>query len=559
MGVPLRDGLGAVRGVLCVTDTEPLHSSSALTSLMHTFAARAEGELQRRQRETELRRRSAELARSQRIARIGSWHWDPATNEIAWSDEQFRVYGMSPGEFRPTYDAWMALIHPEDRATVQATLASAIAAHRTQLQNEFRILRPDGTIAWIATIGEVEYSPDGRPLGADGVDQDVSERKSLEAQLRQSQKMEAVGLLAGGVAHDFNNLLTVIRGNADFLLGALPDASQAWADAEEVRAAADRAAALTRQLLAFSRRQVLQPRVLEVDDVVAGVEKLLRRVIGEDIRLGVRMEAGPAPVLIDPGQLEQVLLNLAVNARDAMQGGGALEIVTRRVDGAVLPRRIAAPHGAVVIGVRDTGHGMDEATLARAFEPFFTTKEAGHGTGLGLATVFGIVEQSGGTVWLESTVGVGTSVMVALPVADVATAARVRPPDLVGPRGDGLVMVVEDDDSVRSLARRTLVRAGYGVIEARSGREALRLWDAQGEQVPQALVTDVVMPDMGGIALAQALRERHPSLPILFLSGYAAGHGSPADVGAPSAFVEKPFATDALLAAVASLLQPAPR
>ncbi len=559
LGVPLFGDGGAQRGMLCLLHDAPLPASPALSSMVATFAARAAGELARRRAELMLRERTADLERAQRIARVGGWRWDPATGANEWSEEQYRIHGQSPDAFVPTYEGWVTIVHPDDRDAVQATLARAIADRRPDVAYEFRIVRPDGAIAHVATRAELAYDADGRCVACIGTDQDVTERRSLEAQLRQSQKMEAIGLLAGGVAHDFNNLLTVIRGNADFLLSELEDRWQSWADAEEIRAAADRAAGLTRQLLAFSRRQVMQARVIDVDDTVRGIEKLLRRVIGEDIALTVRTEAAGAPVLADPGQVEQVLLNLAVNARDAMPEGGALVVATARAPLDALPphRRIDAPHGVVLLSVRDTGVGMDEATASRAFEPFFTTKGAGHGTGLGLATVFGIVEQSGGTVWMESAPGRGTAVVVALPVTDAVPTPAPRAAPADGPTGEGLIMVVEDDDAVRSLARRTLVRAGYAVVEARTGREALRHWEDAGAPLPQALVTDVVMPDMGGVALAHALRERHPSLPVLFLSGYArtADGTSPLDLGGAVEFVEKPFATEALLGALATLLQ----
>ena len=363
----------------------------------------------------------------------------------------------------------------------------------------------------------------GAVVGVLGVYQDVTDRRRLEEQYRQAQKMEAVGRLAAGVAHDFNNLLTVINGYADILLATVPEADPAHPLVDEVRKAGDRAAGLTRQLLAFGRKQLFQQRILDLGSLVAGLAGMLRRVIGEDVTLTVRSDPDLLPVTADPGQIEQVLMNLAVNARDAMPAGGTLTIETRNVftpaDGAGGPGT-ARGGPAVLLAVSDTGTGMTDEVKARAFEPFFTTKEKGKGTGLGLATVYGIVRQSGGSVEFDSRIGAGTTFRVYLPAAAGQAPSADRPlPEAAVPRGTETLLLVEDDDEVRRLALRVLRAGGYAVLDAAGGHDALRAAGACGAPI-DLLVTDVVMPGMGGRELAERLRAGRPGLPVLYLSGY---------------------------------------
>jgi signal transduction histidine kinase/CheY-like chemotaxis protein len=451
-------------------------------------------------------------------------------------------------------------IVPPERHGEEAELLRLVAAGEHVTQREVDRVRRDGTRVPVALTLSPIRDATGAVVAVSSIIRNVAERRRLEGELRQAQKMEAIGRLAGGIAHDFNNLLTAIRGNADLLLGELAPDTQARADVDEIRRAADRAAGLTRQLLAFSRKQVLQPRVLDVDEVVAGVDRLLCRVIGEDVRLRTLLRAGAGRVLADPGQLEQVLLNLAVNARDAMPGGGTLTIGTRLVPAPALPAPAAtlrAPHGVVVITVADTGVGMDDATRARAFEPFFTTKDAGKGTGLGLATVFGIAQQSGGTVWLESEPGRGTTVSLALPVTAAARRAHTPAPGVpVVPGARGTVLLVEDEPAVRALVGRVLTGAGYRVLPAGDGRTAHAVWrehDGAAGGI-DVVVSDLIMPERGGRELVALLREEHPALPVLFTSGYAEGGITAADLGARTAFLEKPFAAERMLGALAELL-----
>ncbi|HEX8272908.1 MAG TPA: PAS domain-containing protein [Longimicrobiaceae bacterium] len=373
--------------------------------------------------------------------------------------------------------------------------------------------------------------------------------------LRQAQKMEAVGRLAGGIAHDFNNLLTVIRGNAEMLIQDLPAGSSQSEDADEVRRAADRAAELTRQLLAFSRRQVVQPRTVSLNRVVGDLDKMLRRIIGEDVELATELEAREDTVRVDPGQLEQMLLNLAVNARDALPSGGTIRIATEDVE-------LSAPGAGVPAGrwvaltVADTGCGMDAEVLERIFDPFFTTKEQGKGTGLGLSTVYGIARQSGGHVTVRSAPGEGSTFRVFLPrAAEEQEAHDGSAPAAPPPAGTGTVLLVEDADAVRAFAARVLARCGYRVVEARDGREALEAALRPDEAIDLVL-TDVVMPEMSGAELARRIRVARPGVPVAYMTGYAdedvMRHGQlPAD----TLLLQKPFTAEALAALVRDALQ----
>lgn len=399
---------------------------------------------------------------------------------------------------------------------------------------------------------------DGVVTGVFSHSVDVTSQVSAIEQLRQAQKLEAIGRLTGGVAHDFNNLLTVIGGNTEFLLAALKPASQEHNDATEVREAVRRASELTRQLLNFSRRQVLQRHVVEIDHVVHGVERLLRRVIGEDITLDTQLGAANATVMVDPGQLEQVLLNLAVNARDAMAEGGRLSIRTTMQ---VAP----PPHGkhAIIRGahvrilVRDSGHGMDAATLTRATEPFFTTKPEGKGTGLGLATAKDIIEQNDGQLWIESTPGTGTSVWVALPLAAGSATSLDAPVTASTERCAGTILLVEDEGGVRHISQRILQDAGYQVEVAGDGNEGLRRWRelTVDRRLPiDCVITDVVMPGLGGRAMVKEMRAIDGNLPVLFVSGYVEGGLSEEELAGRTAFLNKPFTSDALLVELAALI-----
>ena len=388
----------------------------------------------------------------------------------------------------------------------------------------------------------------GVVTGAIGIATDVTDRVRLERRMRQAQKMEAVGRLAGGIAHDFNNLLTAIVGFGDLALKQIDAADPARSDVEEICAAGRSAASLTRQLLAFSRQQVLAPQVLDLNVVVSRMRTLLSRLIDEHIHLQWRLAKGLDLVNADPGQIEQVVMNLALNARDAMPGGGTLTIETAN---------LARDGGQVMLAITDTGVGMDETSKEHLFEPFYTTKEVGRGTGLGLATVYGIVKQSGGTIRVRSEPGQGTTVQISLPHAEaVRQPTRSQPRTASSLRGTETVLVVEDQREVRSVTVETLKRHGYTVIDAANGVEALEA--ARGSRGGiHLLLTDAVMPGMSGRELASRLRTHRPGMAVLYMSGYTnSGVDFPDRVGPAAAFIQKPFAPDALLQKVREVLDP---
>ncbi|PYS96265.1 MAG: hybrid sensor histidine kinase/response regulator [Acidobacteria bacterium] len=391
---------------------------------------------------------------------------------------------------------------------------------------------------------------------------DVTERKMLEEQLRQSQKMEAVGQLAGGVAHDFNNLLTAITGYSDLAIRRLKAEDPLRHHIEEIKKAGERAAALTRQLLAFSRKQVLQPKVLDLNAVVSEMEKMLRRLIGEDVEFRTALASDLGSIKADPGQIEQVLLNLCVNARDAMPGGGNLTVETSNVylDEEYASHHVGVESGAyVMLAVSDTGYGMDEETQSRIFEPFFTTKEMGKGTGLGLSTVYGIVRQSGGNVWVYSEVGRGTTFKVYLPRVDEGVREYRRsdsPEDAA--RGTETILLAEDDEMVRRLAREVLEMYGYRVLEAPNGGAALLLCERHAGAI-DLLVTDAIMPEMSGRELSERLSHLRPDMKVLFMSGYADTAAVQQGVLDEWAnFIQKPFTPDALTRKVREILDAPP-
>ena len=448
------------------------------------------------------------------------------------------------------------LLEEEAAQQVAASDTEVLLNGRT-LRQESMATNRDGEVRWLETVTIPSRDRQGAIIGLVGVARDVTERKQLEARLFQSQKMEAVGRLAGGIAHDFNNVLTAIRGHAEFLLMDLAHDAEARSDAEGINESVDRATGLTRQLLAFSRKQLLQPSVIELNDVVGDMERMLRRLIGEDIELRKRTSPDLGRVRADRSQIEQVILNLAVNARDAMPDGGTLLIETHNVELDADYQRghpQVAPGSYVLLAISDTGSGMDEATQAQIFEPFFTTKEVGKGTGLGLATAYGIVRQSSGTIWVYSEVGKGTSFKIYLPRVDAPAESAIAREVLPVEGGAETILLVEDDAAVRALAHRLLERAGYQVIAAADGVEAEGV-AAEHPGAIDLLLTDAIMPRLGGRELAERLLVNRPELVVLCMSGYTDDavlrHGIIND-GAP--FLEKPFTPDRLLRKVRALL-----
>jgi PAS domain S-box-containing protein len=497
---------------------------------------------------TELRESEDQLLRAQRMAHVGYWSYDVGAGRLRWSDETYAIMGVARGDFDETFDSFVAMLHPEDAALLRRTF-DRMLQHRELESVDFRVVRPGRDERVLQSVAEPVVDGAGGLVEVRGIVQDVTARVNLEHQLRQSQKMEAVGSLAGGIAHDFNNLLTVIMSLGAEAAEAVPPGSQARADLEEILATARRAEGLTRQILAFARKQVSEPVDLDVNATITRASRLLERLIGEHIAVKLSLAPGLPHVHADPRQLEQVLMNLAVNARDAMPSGGTLAISTF-----LLPALAGARHGRIELVVRDTGTGMDAETKARAFDPFFSTKGPGRGTGLGLAVVHGIVQQCGGTVSIDSTPGRGTAVRIVLSAVGPPTAAAARPEaaprPAVAPEGR-TVLLVEDEENVRRVAARCLERAGYRVLAVGDGEDALRLAAA----TPQIdlLLTDVVMPGMSGPRLADHLRAARPELPVLFMSGFS--RDLPESLQpAPGSLLQKPFTPEMLAARVAETL-----
>ena len=540
---PLRDESGIIIAALCMTRDVT----------------------QVRANEERLRESEARFRRLVERAPLGSFLNDAAGNTIYCNPRLAAIFGRPADEI--VAGKWRDAVHPGDQEPLMAACMAFYAGDDDEMQYDYRIVRPDGAIRDLVVEQVRLRMRDGSTEGYIGIIDDVTEHRVLEEQLRQSQKLEAVGRLAGGVAHDFNNLLTVIANYGQFLKQELPPGTRGRADLEELLGATRRATSLTRQLLTFGRKQPTSPKLLAPNDVIRGVEDMLRRLIGEHIALLADLEPDAGRVLVDPGQLEQILVNLAVNARDAMPTGGLLTIETAAValsandimqpdpDGA-MPALIGSPGEHVLIRVTDTGLGMDDETQSRVFEPFFTTKPQGHGTGLGLATIYGIVAQAGGRLCLRSAQGSGTTVEVYLPRQCEELVFDHAPPEVMHAdetrHGSETVLVAEDEAAVRESVRRILERAGYTVIEARHGADALLLWRERRDDIALVL-TDLVMPEMRGVELAAALRESAPDTKIVYMSGYASDSAR-ATMSPDDLLLAKPFDADTLLRVVRDAL-----
>lgn len=548
--VPLRAGGGEVLGTFAVYYREPRSPTPAELILVERAASLAAIAVERERREDL-------LASVNRNVAEGLFRSTPERGLVYVNRAFATMFGYDGAEEMVGLPSGMLYADPERREvlkrmiTVSGSFENEEVLFRRKDGSEFTALV--SSTAVMGVNGTVQYY--------DGAVWDITDRKQLEEQLRQAQKMEAVGKLAGGVAHDFNNLLTAISGYAEALLGSLPPESLPHQDALEITRAASRAASLTRQLLAYSRQQILSPSVLELQQVVEQLGGMLRRLIGEDIRLTTRHGTGETYVRVDRGQIEQVILNLVLNARDAMPHGGTLTVTTTAVelDEAFARAHVGMTRGPhVCLQVQDTGSGMDETTRTRAFDPFFTTKEPGKGTGLGLSTVYGIVKQSGGSVWLDSTPGAGTTVRVYLPqVQEHPESEQSETVSPASPVQGATVLVVEDEQLVRDLVRRTLRRAGYTVLVAENGEEALAVSRANLGPI-DLVVTDVVMPRMNGSELASRLQLERPGMRVLFVSGYA---NDVLDVRGGlvpgTEYLQKPFTPSVLLDRVRELLTPA--
>jgi PAS domain S-box-containing protein len=511
-----------------------------------------------KQAEEELRRQEAEYRRLIENIPEVLWKADQHGKPFFISKKIEAIFGYSQEEiYREGKQLWLGRIHSEDQDRVRNAYAKLFRENRP-FDVEYRIQHRDGPwMWWHDRAVRVESNLGERH--ADGIRSDVTERRQVDQQLRQSQKMEAIGQLAGGVAHDFNNLLTVIRGHTDLLLDHIGQTDALRRNVEQVQKSADQAASLTRQLLAFSRKQVLQPKVLNLDAVVAEMGKMLPRLIGENIELVISACPALGKVKADPGQIEQVILNLAVNARDAMPEGGKLTIETANVelDEAHARQHVTSKPGPhIMLAVSDTGCGMDGETQRHIFEPFFTTKEAGKGTGIGLATVYGIVKQSGGWIWVYSEMGKGSTFKIYLPRVDEALDLA-KPPKKPGAfrTASETILVVEDNESLRQLTREFLLSAGYTVLLASDGADAVRISEQHQGRI-HLLLTDVVMPGMNGRELALCLSRKRPGLRALYTSGYTGDAVLQQGILEEGMFfLAKPFTREALAQKVREILE----
>jgi two-component system, cell cycle sensor histidine kinase and response regulator CckA len=511
------------------------------------FAKRLRDLSEMRRVEEELRRNQEALELAHEAAGLGTWEHDLVSGELRWDARARTLFGLPANEDRPGA-RWADVIHPEDVARTEELQERALA-ERKPFSAEYRVLWRDGTTHWVAAVGRGAIDPPtGRPLRMRGILLDITERKQTEERLQEVLRLEAVGRLAGGIAHDLNNMLTAIVGFSELVVQSLEPRDARRADVEQIMRAAGRAAGLTRQLLAFARREIIQPRRLDLNAVIRGAEGILRPVLGENIELALRLAPEGGVIYADPTRVEQILMNLVLNARDAMPQGGRIMVDTAIIslEAAAAGRRTGAenpPVGRyVMLAVGDTGHGMDAATLQRMWEPFFTTKARGRGTGLGLSMVYGSVKQSGGFVWADSTPGKGTVIEIYWPEIQ---AAPEQPSEMTGSStlrgGTETIVIAEDDATLRALSVRTLTGLGYRCLAVGSAEEVLALLD--GGEVVDLVITDVVMPGMSGGGLGERLALERPGLPLLFISGFADEdviRRGLLEAGRP--FLQKPFA-----------------
>lgn len=516
---------------------------------------------ERKQVEASLRASEEQLRLVVEAANLVVWTWDPVEGGSCAAEAMERAFGYPADSTSMGQNWWAERIHPDDRDAIVEAAAAYMAGTETQWATEYRFRRADGEYAWVADYAKAVRDPDGQLQRIIGAMVDVSQNRLLQDQLAHAQRLEAVGRLAGGVAHDFNNLLSVINGYADLLLGdAGADAPQRRG-LEQIQRAGARAAELTRQLLAFGRKQIVSPRLLDMGEVLATTCGMLRRILGEDIEVVGEVEPGLGAVLADPGQLEQVIVNLAVNARDAMPEGGTL---TLRLENVEVQRPASnkvealTPGSYVKLSVTDTGIGIDAEVLPHIFEPFFTTKEMGVGTGLGLATVYGIVKQSGGHVAAVSSLNHGTCITVYLPRQQHKIGlSSARAPGNPA-HGKQRLLVVEDEEMLRELLVAVLEESGYEVLHAAGAEEALaRCQQAEGKI--DLVLTDVVMPGRSGRQLADEIRTLYPGISILYMSGYTDDALVRSGIAVAGAnFIQKPFRPQALIKKVNAVLHREP-
>jgi len=507
-------------------------------------------EVRLQQSEENLRRLNDRFTIAAESAGIGVFEFDLLSQQLIWDDAMYAMYDVSPGEFATDFDAWLARMHPDDLARVQA-LGLDAAQGLKSYDTEFRVVTRTGSTRHLRAFARIITNAQGEPVRMVGINFDITEQRRMAEHLSQSQKLQAIGQLAGGVAHDFNNLLTIISGYSDSLLhGRVPCAESVREKVEPIRDAAERAARLTRQLLLFSRRAPFQPEILDINECIRSMSQMLRRIIEENVELVLELCDLPALVEADPSQVEQAIMNLCLNARDSMGGGGRMRIATALVtldESQLGANQGCKPGEFVQLAVSDTGVGMESAVLDRIFEPFFTTKPFGKGTGLGLATVYGSIKQSGGFITVNSRPLAGSTFFVHYPSArGKSVSAASMPEHEPAFTGSGRLLLAEDEQQVRTVVRESLEALGYHVVEARDGTEALALFNANPEQF-DLLVSDIVMPEMNGTQLASAIQSRRPDFPVILMSGYASdsalGETRPGEF---QRFIQKPFTPSAL-------------
>lgn len=509
----------------------------------------------------DLQRSREQLDRAVAASKVALWEWDLVNDRFECSDEWCRHIGCTRADLTGSSADWLSRMHPDEVRELDIFRGGIDDAPVDASTHEFRLRDNQGEYRWFLGSFTICRNAEGLPVRLSGANLDITDRRKLEDEFRQAQRMESIGRLAGGVAHDFNNLLSVIGGYTEMALNTIEEGTPLHRDLSQVKQASDRAANLTRQLLAFSRRQVLRPEVRNLNTLVSDSEKMLRRLVGEDINIITHLAADLWKVLVDPGQIEQVLMNLVVNARDAMPFGGQLTITTvnrelsidelARIPGLHQPR-------CVELIVSDTGAGMDAATMQRIFEPFFTTKEQGKGTGLGLATVYGIVKQSGGSITVNSTINIGTTFRIYLPAVleEKREGEHAAAEELKG--GAETILLVEDEEVLRQLTYRLLNNLGYKVLTADSGQAALDTAAGYSGQI-DLLLTDVIMPGISGAQLARELVQQRPGLRVLFMSGYtddAISHHGVLEAG--KHLINKPFGPSALARQIRQLLDEVP-
>jgi two-component system cell cycle sensor histidine kinase/response regulator CckA len=540
-----------------------------LDLLISTFEDAVRQNRELRHREEELRATKEELARyagtlEQRLQSVLEsvpdvlFSMDAGLSQWLYLSPACRtVFGFTPEELTADPGLWRRAIHPDDRLRYEKELAQ-VRLTGQPATIEYRLQHPDGSIRWIGGTCIPIADERGTLVRLDGIAHDITNERRLEEQLRLAQKMEAVGTLAGGVAHDFNNLLGVIKLSVDLALFGQQPSDPVREELGRIDEAVGRATALTRQLLAFGRKQVLEPRAVDLNALLAGTVKMLERLIGADVRLAQRQTSDAATVMADPGQVEQIVMNLCLNARDAMPRGGELALLTERLtirDDFCANHSWARPGEFVVLTVSDTGDGMDAATQARMFEPFFTTKELGRGTGLGLAVVYGIVKQHGGLINVYSEPGKGTAFRIYLPfqATDPAAAATEHLPGLVG--GTETILLADDNAALLAAATALLQRLGYRVLWAANGEEALEILAKEGDTV-QLAVLDLQMPRIGGQEVFERARVRHPKLRFILSTGYSPDTAQMEPIRALSVeFLPKPYGLQALALAVRRALE----